>query len=582
VAPPSAAAAPFARAASPARAGAARAPATAAAATLTSARAVTTGAAPASSRAATTRGGAFSLTAGTAAAEAAAAGGGGDGIPFSALSLRTLGVMGGGGGGGGEPPTYSAAGDAADSPAWWAEISHPEDDEARLARLEYAMSVKAQEKIIGAWAGTSRLSGRASRAAALVEAQSALAITRAMHEVDAGSRGYGGGRVCSGTLEEYGARLRRQRARAARVVEAAETKRKLLHVQLESVLAALEVAAVARTEWAPPMCVTTCRAVAAEATDQPIRRNWEKARLARAKARLAAMESAELVARRRMGITEEDERVEAIEKERAAREKAAARVAKGLPASDPADLEAKMAAEAERWARCMEIRGPEEEYRGGGFQAVVGADGSLLDWAGTGVHFDLPRWKARYQIKPWVADLVFTRFLAGKTGATFRSPEDMYAIMDELGATEAMRAFKVVSEGLPPQGMEALKIAVAERREQLDAITRAERAEAARKKQEELSRLLALRKDVSIQALANLAEDKKVSEDKKKKEKERVVASSASLSRLRAGWPSRAILFAIGEIVGLCWMAETSITLIRRVRRNPRDTFTWKMAPISS
>ena len=217
------------------------------------------------------------------------------------------------------------------------------------------------------------------------------------------------------------------------------------------------------------------------------------------------MESAELVARRRMGITEEDERVEAIEKERAAREKAAARVAKGLPASDPADLEAKMAAEAERWARCMEIRGPEEEYRGGGFQAVVGADGSLLDWAGTGVHFDLPRWKARYQIKPWVADLVFTRFLAGKTGATFRSPEDMYAIMDELGATEAMRAFKVASEGLPPQGMEATKNAVAVMRKEMQRLDEEKRKAQIAVEQEELRRKLGGRSSRSIVALRKAA-----------------------------------------------------------------------------
>jgi hypothetical protein len=75
--------------------------------------------------------------------------------------------------------------------------------------------------------------------------------------------------------------------------------------------------------------------------------------------------------------------------------------------------------------------------------------------------------------------------------------------------------------------MEAIKIAVAERRAQLEAIERAEREAIAKHKQAELARVLGMRKDVSIVALANVAEDKKAMEDRKSKEKEKAAKEQA-------------------------------------------------------
>jgi len=450
--------------------------------------------------------------------------------------------------------------DALDTPAWWWQFSVSPDDESKLFAAEMVDATSRAREILGQWVGTRRVGvgdGYTLNGVALWQAEkraksSPAAVASAIANYEATLRGFGGGKISAGSESEYEARLRLLTSTSRARLTAAEMRHKVLSLQLEGLMASLEVAAGRDSVWEPPLVVKKCREASAAATDLPLRRNWEEARLARAEARKAAAERKALEERRRQGITEEDERLMAIEEERAAAEKAQARVARGLPATDPLDLEEKILKEQREWEEYMRLY-PGEEFQSGGFQAVVGSDGSLLEWAGDGTMFKLPLWKARYRVRPWVADLLFTRYLAGKTGHVFKTPADMYKIMDEMGASETMRAFKVASRGLPPQGMEATKLAVEHNRLEMKRLEEEKMAAVIKEEQTVLRKNLGDRKERSITAIRK-AEDTRRERAKKKKEEAAALAKEeadkmAAEMEGALATSQKSPLEALGEVV---------------------------------
>ena len=434
------------------------------------------------------------------------------------------------------PPQHNPRQDAADSAAWWANMSHVPDDEARLMAYEMVQATRSASSILGQWVGTTRIlpGGRSGdlNGVALRKAEKAMQggaeyVSRLSAEAESAGRGYGGGKLCVGDEGEYASRLRFQVKQGQRRSRMLESKCSLLAVQVDGSMAALEIASALQTAWEPPLVVRVCREASAEATDGPMLRNWEKEREKRAHERIAQKERDDLERRRRMGITEEDERIAKIEEERERLEKGQERESRGLPFTDPADLADKLEKERREWEEAMRIRGPEEEFHPGGFQAVVGEDGSLLDWAGTGVGYKLSEWKARYRIRPWVSDLIFTRYLTSQTGQVFKTPEDMYKGLEEMGGRETMRAFKVASEGLPPQGMEATKHAVAIMRKEMQRVEEEKRKAQIAAEQEALRRQLGSRSTKNISALRKAEESKKAAAKARKAEKESAVKAAA-------------------------------------------------------
>ena len=270
--------------------------------------------------------------------------------------------------------------DALDTPFWWWQMSQSPDDDSRVFAYEMLRASRAAGELLGQWVGTRRvgvgdgytLNGLELRRAEARARVSPAAVSKAAAEWEAVARGFGGGKISAGSEEEYIRRLHFQVTTAKVRLTTLEMRHRVLALQLEGLQASLEVAAGRDSVWVPPLVVEKCRQASAAASDIPILRHWEEARLARAEKRKAEAEKRALAERRRQGITEEDERLMAIEAERAAAEKAAGRVAKGLPATDPLDLEEKILKEQKEWEGYMKLM-PGEEFVSGGFQAVVGA-----------------------------------------------------------------------------------------------------------------------------------------------------------------------------------------------------------------
>lgn len=344
------------------------------------------------------------------------------------------------------------------------------------------------------------------------------------------SRGFVCGTVMTGSEEEYIRRVRAQARHVRSSFAQAELARALVMLRVDELMSKLETGARRNVELRHTLLVTACRAESERMTDIPIRRAWEAARVDRANARKAAKLASDVAQRRRAGVTAEDDRQ--IERAKAADEAEARllRVARGLPAIDADEISRTLQAERDEWDEYMRVL-PGEEFAGGGFQGVVSEDGSVLSWAGDGTEFLVGAWKARYRVKPWIAELAFARYVAAGTGIAFKSPEDMYKVLKSMGAEDAIREMKVSGVGLPPSGMQAHLLRVSAARALVDAEKRA--AEDARLAEEQRALLKSLNSR-KVRSIGAIEEDKKralealAAEEEKRREAKAVAAAAAA------------------------------------------------------
>lgn len=320
-------------------------------------------------------------------------------------------------------------------------------------------------------------------------------------------RGFGGGRLISGTPEMYKQHLAEQVMRVQDTLSKVIKQRESITHKLESLIAQMEKDYEKPSDFAPPGVVRKLRQISIQKTDLPHYNQWKEDHIARYRLRYERVKQRELEKRRRRGVTDEDIAME--KQERRLRRKIERRMnvtKQGADMKGEEDSDSDSSVNLEQ--KALENILPGEEFESHGFQGIVAPDGTLLSWAGDGASFSLNTWRVAYRVRPWTIDLALFKFLAKQTHQNFRDDAEMVSTLLRQGAQQTFTNVRVGGEALPVTGLEAVKQNLARRR--ADAQKIEEEARLARKREKEIAFAKALGGKLAVED-----EDEKKLEDEK-------------------------------------------------------------------